>query len=160
MPRTIGRQAPSTVSSFIGHARVSSKTMLNVGIEIEPEDLIPLGQDNIITPEGFGFSSSVERILKNAQRQKGFYRARASESVTDVMEGITSGQLDVALVFEDDSDKLVGIFTETDYIKVSLNYFVVVSSTFMSLIPHFSFQWQERSLQTTRRSRRNISSRQ
>ena len=103
----------------MGQARVIGKTKLDVGIEIDPEDLIPLGQDNIITPEGFGFSSSVERILKNAQRQNGFYRAKASESVTDVMEGITGGQFDVALVFDDDSEKLVGIFTETDYIKVS-----------------------------------------
>lgn len=72
----------------------------------------------MITPEGFGFSSSAERILKVAGRSSGFYRAKASDIVTDVMDGITDGELDVALVFEDDSDELLGIFTETDYIKV------------------------------------------
>lgn len=92
-----------------------------MGAEITPEDLIPLGQDCVITPEGFGFSSSIERILKSAGRQNGYYRAKASETVIDVMEGITSGQLDVALVFDDATDKLVGIFTESDYIKVSPN---------------------------------------
>jgi len=76
-------------------------------------------QECNITPEGFGFSSSIDRILKSAGRNGGFYRARASDIVTDVMEGITNGKADVALVYDDETDKLVGIFTETDYIKVS-----------------------------------------
>jgi CBS domain-containing protein len=56
--------------------------------------------------------------MKVANRQNGFYKAMASDIVTDVMEGITEGQVDVALVFDDSSSKLLGIFTETDYIKV------------------------------------------
>ncbi len=117
-PRSIGGRFLSTDTSLSGRRQVSSFTKLNVGAEIEPEDLISLGQDCVITPEGFGFSSSIERVLKNARRMNGYYRAKASDSVTDVMEGITDGLLDVALVFDDESEKLIGIFTETDYIKV------------------------------------------
>jgi Na+/H+ antiporter NhaD/arsenite permease-like protein/CBS domain-containing protein len=87
---------------------------------MDPEEMIPLGQECIITPEGFGFGSSTSRILSVANRNKGYYRATASEIVTDVMEGITTGQVDVALVFDDSSNKLLGIFTETDYVKFSL----------------------------------------
>ena len=79
-------------------------------------------QECNITPEGFGFSSSIDRILTSAGRNGGFYRARSSDIVTDVMEGITNGKADVALVFDDETEKLVGIFTETDYIKVSPMY--------------------------------------
>jgi len=40
--------------------------------------------------------------------------------VTDVMDEITNGEADVALVFEEgENGKLEGIFTETDYILVS-----------------------------------------
>jgi hypothetical protein len=92
---------------------------LNVGAELDPEDVLPLDTQSMITPEGYGFSSPVIRVLNIADRNGGFYKARASETVTDVMEGITDGKVDAALVFDDDDDdKLVGIFTETDYIKV------------------------------------------
>jgi hypothetical protein len=86
--------------------------------DFDPEEVIPLSGECVITPEGFGFSSSTSRIMKVANRQNGFYKAMASDIVTDVMEGITEGQVDVALVFDDSSSKLLGIFTETDYIKV------------------------------------------
>ena len=88
-----------------------------VGKEIDPEEVFSLGQSNIITPEGFGFSSPVNRILDVASRSGGYYSAKTSNLVTDVMDEITSGNADVALVFEDDG-KLAGIFTETDYIEV------------------------------------------
>lgn len=119
-PRSMRGNLPSsTVSSFFGKPHTIGSTELRVGAELDPEDMIPLGQDCSITPEGFGFSSSVERILKQAGR-KSFYRAKASDFVADVMEGITTGESDVALVFDDETGKLVGIFTESDYIKVRI----------------------------------------
>jgi hypothetical protein len=94
-------------------------------------DLDPLIDEGCrITPEGYGFSSPVERILKNAGRGSGFYRADASESVVDVISVITEGDQDVALVYN--GDGLLGIFTETDYIKVRCSVtcrsFVAVTS--------------------------------
>ena len=78
-----------------------------------------MGDDSMITPEGFGFSAPARRILKEAGRSDGFYKAKGKELVIDVMEAITSeaGQEDVALVYGDDGE-LTGLFTETDYIKV------------------------------------------
>jgi len=76
-----------------------------------------------LTPEGFGFSSPAERILKLAKRDNGYYRAKGSASVVDVMEGIErEGKFDVALVFDEDEDgkeKLLGIFTDADYIRLA-----------------------------------------
>jgi hypothetical protein len=97
-------------------------TSLNVGAELDPEDVLPAlaTASTSITPEGFGFSTPASRVLAEAKRDGGYYMARASDIVTDVMEGITNGKMDAALVFDDaDSQKLLGIFTETDYIKVS-----------------------------------------
>jgi hypothetical protein len=91
-----------------------SGTSLNVGATTV--EVFPL--ERSITPEGYGFSSSIERVLKAADRDGGYYKASASDIVAEVMDGITDGNVDVALVFDDDSSKLVGIFTETDYIKV------------------------------------------
>ncbi|KAL3789916.1 hypothetical protein HJC23_010601 [Cyclotella cryptica] len=99
-----------------------------------------------LSPEGYGFSASMDRVWKRAGGM-GYYRAKethslsahsslscdytnmrvslistimkASESVIDVMEGIVSDvNADVALVF-DDSDKLLGLFTDKDYIKIA-----------------------------------------
>lgn len=114
--RPEGLVAPSTASSFL--RSTYSPTKLNVGANIEPEEVIPLGQERIMTPEGYGFASPVSRILKTADRQNGYYRASTVDLVTDVMEAITHGPVDVALVFDEDSGALSGIFTETDYIKV------------------------------------------
>lgn len=88
------------------------------GKDVTPEEILPLGKGSVITPEGYGFSSPILRVLNIADRNTGFYRAKASDIVTDVMDEITTGKEDVALVFED--DKLKGIFTETDYIEVCL----------------------------------------
>lgn len=68
-------------------------------------------------PEGFGFSSPSTRILRLAQRNNGYYKASSEESVISVMEKITQGPLDVALVYN--GEELLGIFTESDYIKFS-----------------------------------------
>ena len=108
--------ASKNVKSSSSHS--SSTTRLHIGAELGPEDFIPLGEECIITPEGFGFSSTTERILEVSNRNNGYYRAKATDLVTDVMDGITDGQADAALVFDDSTDKLVGLFTETDYVKV------------------------------------------
>lgn len=71
----------------------------------------------LLTPEGFGFSSTTERILAKSNRGTGFYTASKDARVIDVMGGITEGKLDAALVY--DQNELIGIFTESDYIKVS-----------------------------------------
>ena len=50
----------------------------------------------------------------------GYYKANASDSVINVMEGIrceVNG--DVALVFDDNDEKVVGIFTDADYIRLA-----------------------------------------
>jgi hypothetical protein len=107
----------STDSCFRAKPDASKLTRFSIRAEINPEEF--MGQECIITPEGFGFSSRMERVLKNSGRSGGYYRARSSDIVTDVMEGITNGSADVALVYDDKTDKLAGIFTETDYIKVS-----------------------------------------
>jgi len=106
----------STGLARVGKSYGSPLIRLNVGIQADPEEW--MAQDSSITPEGFGFSSSIDRVLKSADRSGGYYRASSSDIVTDVMEGITNGKADVALVFDDVSNKLAGIFTETDYIKV------------------------------------------
>ena len=100
-----------------------------VGKGINPEEVLPVSQENLITPEGFGFSSSMVRILEQASRGDGYYSASASNIVTDVMEEITNGQADVALVFQDgDNSKLEGIFTERDYIEVSFSTHILFST--------------------------------
>jgi hypothetical protein len=109
-PSKLNTVVTSTPPSF---ARPSSR--LGAASEYEFEGL---ADECNITPEGYGFSSTVERVMKEADRANGYYRATSTESVTDVMDGITSGKVDVALVFEETTNKLLGIFTESDYIKV------------------------------------------
>lgn len=110
------RSTPPTASSTSS----SSSSELQVGTgAVDPEDVLPLASSSSsITPEGLGFSSPVSRILK-LTTQGDFYRALSTDLVTEVMDGITSADsaTDAALVFSTD-DKLVGVFTETDYIKV------------------------------------------
>ncbi len=89
--------------------------------EVAEVEVVPIVETKDITPEGFGFSSPIVRILDVASRSGGYYSAKTSNLVTDVMDEITGGNADVALVFEDGEDgKLAGIFTETDYIEVRL----------------------------------------
>ena len=72
-----------------------------------------------ITPEGYGFSSTVGRIFQS-RGGLGYYKARGGDSVIDVMDGVhAEGPLDVALVFDDSSDELLGIFTDADYIRLA-----------------------------------------
>ena len=89
-----------------------------------------LSDECMITPEGFGFSAPARRILKEAKRSNGFYKANGKELVIDVMEAITAGlDKDVALVYGE-NDQVEGLFTESDYIKVSKFVVWVVSFCF------------------------------
>ena len=100
------------------------KTQRNVGSveEFNPEGLVPITKEAMITPEGYGFTAPAQRIVEEANRQgAGYYRASSSENVLSVVHKITSNpDYDVALIFDEETDKIVGIFTETDYIKVSV----------------------------------------
>lgn len=116
-----------TVSSSHGTTATTPSTELlqqqSGSSSVDPEDVLPLASSTM-TPEGYGFSSPIHRILKLSTSHGQYYKASASDCVTKVMDGITNGVMssNAALVFADDDDKtLVGIFTETDYIKVSTN---------------------------------------
>jgi hypothetical protein len=111
----------ATTSASVFNRRVSNtrRYVQNSAVELEDEEAYMVDDSCIITPDGFGFSTPADRVLRLAGRGVGYYRASASDLVIDVMDGITSGEQDVALVFDDkDAKKLVGLFTETDYIKV------------------------------------------
>ena len=74
--------------------------------------------------DGYGLSSSAERIFQEAQRpNNGYYRAYSNETVVDVMQQIlldTSNEYDIALVYNHETpNELLGIFTEADYIRYS-----------------------------------------
>jgi hypothetical protein len=104
-------------------------------------DLEPLATAKYrLTPEGYGFSSAVGRILKEAGRQGGYYRADASEPVLDVIAAITQDRPspDAALVYGKDN-QLLGIFTEADYIRVrALGVEPCSLSLAFSYLPFFS----------------------
>ena len=84
-----------------------------------------------LTPQGYGFLSTTERVLTQTKRgNNGYYKANSNDKVIDVMGGMTNGGgEDVALVYE--KGNLQGIFTETDYIEVccslwySYHYFIM-----------------------------------
>jgi hypothetical protein len=78
---------------------------------------VPFNRANI-TPEGTGFTSSTARVLQQAGRSPGYYRALNTDRIIDVIEAITTTDRDVALVFDATTDQVVGLFTESDYIKV------------------------------------------
>jgi len=76
-----------------------------------------------LLPAGYGFAASMERVLKEAAA--GYYKADANERVIDVMGGILGDvNADVALVFE--GEKLLGLFTDSDYIKVCVLLYVMM----------------------------------
>lgn len=73
-----------------------------------------------LTPDGFGFSSTAERILDSRKKNddednNGYYRATGDQPMIDVMAAVSDEKLEIALVFDTNKD-LLGIFTETDYI--------------------------------------------
>jgi len=90
-------------------------------VAVIPEivEVAPSGKAGL-TPEGTGFSSPTSRIVRKSNRDNnGYYKADSEEAVALVIAAITQeSTADVALVY-DKEDVLLGIFTETDYIKLS-----------------------------------------
>ena len=117
--RLIRRGMSSSPSAGRGWRQSTDRAMSDV-VEL------PTGQA-AITPEGYGFSTSLRRILDDTAM--GYYKAYGSDRVIDVIRGISCSdasdsegrkrQPDVALVFDDETDTLVGIFTERDFVKLS-----------------------------------------
>jgi hypothetical protein len=123
-PPTLKSITPRTSSFILRGPTTTTNThhttqLHNAEQSIQEEDLTALSINPTLNllPAGYGFSASMERVLKDAAG--GYYKARMDESVIDVMEGITADvNADVALVFE--GEELKGLFTDSDYIKVSL----------------------------------------
>ncbi|KAL3772582.1 hypothetical protein ACHAWO_003637 [Cyclotella atomus] len=121
-PPTLKCITPRT-SSFIHHGSrptttTSTTKLHNAEQSIQEDDLTALSTNPTLNllPAGYGFSASMERVLKDAAG--GYYKAKMDESVIDVMEGITADvNADVALVFE--GEELMGLFTDSDYIKIA-----------------------------------------
>ncbi len=112
VPHTPFRHLSSRASTFAESSSVSC-TQLQASV----------GEFNdqcLLTPEGYGFSSTAERIIEQAKRGEngGYVAVKADDQVIDVMAAITNGLEDVALVYDD--KLLLGIFTESDYINVSV----------------------------------------
>ena len=124
-PRRAARQAMPNMAASTGMSARSSSFTSTTSASTTARQMTSTATEDmfdtssLLTPEGYGFSSSAERILKKAKRSNnGYYKASASDRVIDVMAGIADRDAaDVALVF-DDEDALLGIFTDTDYIKV------------------------------------------
>lgn len=78
-----------------------------------------LPEEEMITPQGYGFSAPASRILQESGKKTGYHKANSEDGVLKVTEAITGdAEQDVALVFTD-SDMLVGLFTEADFVTVS-----------------------------------------
>eukprot|EP00934_Nitzschia_sp_Nitz4_P007592 Nitzschia sp. Nitz4//scaffold48_size128905//121025//123341//NITZ4_003623-RA/size128905-augustus-gene-0.31-mRNA-1//-1//CDS//3329553051//7582//frame0 len=118
VPGNLALKQTVRLGSTVPHlARV--ETAVHAETKVLEPDVIPIGHD--ITPEGYGFSSSVGRVLKTAQRNNGFHRAISSNVLSCVMDSMAQESIDVALVFDkEDRSKFLGIFTETDYIRFSM----------------------------------------
>ncbi|CAB9522574.1 Sodium/proton antiporter 1 [Seminavis robusta] len=89
--------------------------------EFNPQGLVPLKKETMITPEGYGFTAPAKRILSQ-KSGPGYYRASSTEDIMSVIQVISDGEQgcsDVALVFDDETGKIVGLFTEADFIKFS-----------------------------------------
>lgn len=110
-------------ASFVPHAtgknQLTYRAAPSVSSSCTSLNQASIGDQCLLTPEGFGFTSSAERILKETHtgESSGFAAVNGNDSVIDVMQTITSGEDDVALVY--DGTDLLGIFTESDYINVS-----------------------------------------
>jgi len=121
-------------SRAVGHAVKTRRCSRTSSTCRHAESL--LGTQTLFTPDGYGFSTDAARILREAKRQGGYHKASASDRVVDVMDAITSGVQDVALVFDSASPEgpngttqnLLGLFTETDYIRVRLQVFLCVNA--------------------------------
>lgn len=89
--------------------------------EFDPQGLVSLKQAQMLTPEGYGFTAAAKRIVAEAGRRgNGYYRASSTQNIFEVIQAITDGEYDAALVFdEENNNKIVGLFTESDFIRVS-----------------------------------------
>ena len=118
---TSSRRYASAPSSAVVSSRSSSFVSSTVSPD-EVVDTVPLTSNPSLnlTPEGYGFSSTIDRIL-TSQKGTGYYNAKSTDSVVDVMSGINDSESnsDVALVFDADDDSLLGIFTDADYIRLA-----------------------------------------
>jgi hypothetical protein len=103
----------------VQHQHASFRSSQNSSVKLN--DAI-LGDQCLLTPEGYGFSSTAERIIEMSRKGEtsGFVAVNANTRVIDVMGQITEGNEDVALVY--DGSDLLGIFTESDYIRVSYKH--------------------------------------
>ena len=112
-------------SSFIGRAQSRNVVHQNTKASSPSSSRLNLAEECLLTPEGFGFSSPAERILKQTAEGtgNGFIRAKKSDKVIDVIDLISDAENpDVSLIFDDDDEeKFLGIFTEKDYVDVSLH---------------------------------------
>jgi Na+/H+ antiporter NhaD/arsenite permease-like protein len=118
--------------SLSSNGRLTSTTKRHVTASTEdfnPQGLVPLKKETMITPEGYGFTAPAKRILSAANRKgSGYYRASSTENIMSVINAITTGDdFDAALVFDTETDKIVGLFTESDYIKVCTFCLLVAS---------------------------------
>jgi Na+/H+ antiporter NhaD/arsenite permease-like protein/CBS domain-containing protein len=113
-------------ASFVPHSPVrhlpsarSQPSSVVVDTKLNANEVIDVDQC-LLTPEGYGFSSDAERIIKQAKRGEngGYVAVKGDDRVIDVMASITDGDEDVALVY--DKTELLGIFTESDYINFSI----------------------------------------
>ena len=115
-------------ASFVPHAtgrnQLTYRAAPSVSSSCTSLNQASIGDQCLLTPEGFGFTSSAERILKETHKgeSSGYAAVNGNDSVIDVMQSITSGEDDVALVY--DGTDLLGIFTESDYINVSRCYII------------------------------------
>lgn len=107
-------------TKFVPHVSVRSQPSPMASLKINAGNVVDMGDQCLLTPEGYGFSSTAERIINEANRGEagGYVAVNGEDRVIDVMAGITSGDEDVAIVYGDNKE-LLGIFTESDYINFS-----------------------------------------
>ena len=109
--------APTAATSGTTSTSTSTSTSTVRQMATETGEQEMFATSSLLTPEGYGFSSSIDRILTTSKRNSGYYSAQGSDRVIDVMGGIANQDgADIALVFGDEDGDLLGIFTETDYI--------------------------------------------
>lgn len=111
--------APTTKAQHASSNSFSARTSTFMSSTASPSESNLANLKPKLTPEGYGFSSPIDRILESRDGS-GYYKAMADDSVIDVMTGINSGddKSDVALVFGNDG-ALSGIFTDADYIRLA-----------------------------------------
>ena len=118
-PAMKGWHTHTASQSFVS---VHSKKNKSRGSGLRQSSSSEISEECLFTPEGFGFSSPMNRVLNSSPiAGSGYYRASATQEVVEVMNEISQRETktpDVALVYNDDDGSLVGIFTERDFINV------------------------------------------